>query len=68
MHWWKAKVCLLSLHTRGQQPKDNTYQNVYMVALFVSFGAKSLSSGTKFVRNIDGSPSSSQVGKLFLPN
>jgi hypothetical protein len=43
-------------------------QNVYMVALFGSFGAKSLSDGGKLVHNIYGNPNSPQVNKLFFLN
>jgi hypothetical protein len=43
LHWWKAKVCHLGLYTGGQSLKGKTVQNAYMVALFVSFGAKSSS-------------------------
>jgi hypothetical protein len=40
--WLRAKVCSLGLYTIGQWSKDNTFQNVYMAALFGNFGAKSL--------------------------
>jgi hypothetical protein len=46
--WWRVKVCPLALHIGGQSSKDNTLQNAYMVAFFVSFGAKSFSSQQKF--------------------
>jgi hypothetical protein len=39
-----------------------------MAALFGSFGAKSLSSGGKFVCNIYGNPNSPQADKLFFLN
>jgi hypothetical protein len=45
----RAKVCPLSLHTKGQQPKDNVCQNAFVIAVFVRFGVKSLASGQKFV-------------------
>jgi hypothetical protein len=37
---------------------DKGLQNVYMAALFGSFGAKSLSGGGKLVCNIYGNPNS----------
>jgi hypothetical protein len=48
--WWRAKVCPLSLHTKGQWPTDNGLQNVYMTTLSWSFGEK------RFVRNNNGNP------------
>jgi hypothetical protein len=47
---------VLGLHTEGQRQKDNALQNIYMAALFVSFGAKSLSNGKEFVHNISENP------------
>jgi hypothetical protein len=64
--WWRAKDCLLALHTRGQRPTDNALQNAYMAALFVSFGAKSLSGGGKLVHNIYGNPNSPRADKQFF--
>ena len=40
--WWRRKVCLLGLYTKGHRSKDKTLRNAYMEALFVSFGAKNL--------------------------
>jgi hypothetical protein len=37
---------------------ENALQNVYMAALFVSFGPKSLSGGGKFISNVYGNPNS----------
>jgi hypothetical protein len=37
----------------------NNLKNVYMTTLFVSFGAKSLYSGEKFVQDENGNPNSS---------
>jgi hypothetical protein len=54
------------LHTKGQQPKDNTLQNVHMETLVVSFGTKSLSGGEMFVHNIYGNSNSSLVDKYFF--
>jgi hypothetical protein len=39
-----------------------------MAILFVSFGAKSLASGQKFVHDINENPNSFQEEKLFFPN
>ena len=39
-----------------------------MAILFVSFGAKSLSSGGKFVRKISKNQNCAQKDKLFFPN
>jgi hypothetical protein len=39
-----------------------------MVAVFGSFGAKSLSGGRKLVNNIYGNPNSPRVDKLFFLN
>jgi hypothetical protein len=39
-----------------------------MAILFVSFDAKSLSTGEKFVQNIYGNPNSSQDKKLSFQN
>jgi hypothetical protein len=36
--------------------KANELQNAYMVALFGSFGSKSLSGGGKLIHNIYGNP------------
>jgi hypothetical protein len=47
---------------------DKGLQNVYMAALFGSFGAKSLSSGGKLVRNVYGIPNSPQADKLSFLN
>jgi hypothetical protein len=47
---------------------DKGLQNVYMVVLIGSFGAKSLSSGGKLVRNIYGNPNSPRADKLFFLN
>jgi hypothetical protein len=47
---------------------DKGLQNVYMVALFGSFGAKSLFSGGKLVHNIYGNPNSHRADKLFFLN
>jgi hypothetical protein len=47
---------------------DKGLQNVYMVALFGSFGAKSLSGGEKLVHNIYGNPNSPRANKLFFLN
>jgi hypothetical protein len=65
---WRAKVCPLDLYTRLQKLKDNSLQNVYMVAFFVSFDTKSLSTRRKFVQNIYGNPNSSQDKKLSFQN
>jgi hypothetical protein len=35
--WWRAKVCMFCLHTKGQQQINNALQNAYMIVLFVSF-------------------------------
>jgi hypothetical protein len=48
--------------------KDNGLHNAYMVALFVRFGAKSLSNVEKFVQDKNGNPNYLLVDKLFLPN
>jgi hypothetical protein len=45
---------------------DMGLQNIYMVVLFGSFGAKSLSGGKKLVRNIYGNPNSHRVDKFFF--
>jgi hypothetical protein len=37
--------CLLGLHTRGQQLKDSTLQNLYMALIFMSFDFKNLDGG-----------------------
>jgi hypothetical protein len=39
-----------------------------MAALFVSFGAKSLANGGKFVHDINGNPKLSQEYKIFFSN
>jgi hypothetical protein len=64
----ETKVCLLGLLTKGQQPKDNALQNVYMAALFVSFGGKCLSDGRIFVQDIYGKPNSPWANKILFPN
>jgi hypothetical protein len=46
----------------------NALQNIYMAIILVSFGAKSLFGGGKFVYNIYGNPNCPQVDKLFFPN
>jgi hypothetical protein len=47
---------------------DKGLQNVYMAALFGSFGAKSLSNRGKLVHNIYGNPNSPRADKLFFLN
>jgi hypothetical protein len=37
----------MGLHTRGQWPTDDVFQNAYVIALFVGFGTKSLAGGEK---------------------
>jgi hypothetical protein len=39
-----------------------------MTTLFVSFGAKSLSNGAKFIQDENGNPNSPQEDKLSFPN
>jgi hypothetical protein len=39
--------------------KANSVQNVYMTTFFVSFGAKSLFDGRKFIQDKNGNPNSS---------
>jgi hypothetical protein len=54
----------LGLRTSSRLPKNNTLQNVYMIALFVSFGTKTLYWGGKLVHNISlGLCTSSQLPK-----
>jgi hypothetical protein len=38
---FRIKVYPLGLHTKGQQPIDDAFQNAYIATPFVSFGAKS---------------------------
>jgi hypothetical protein len=52
--WWRAKVCLLDLYTRGHCPKENTLQIAYMAVLFENFGTKSSSSQQEFGQNKNG--------------
>jgi hypothetical protein len=61
--WWRAKVCLLGLHTKDQKPPKCLGGST-----FVSFGTKSLSGGRKFLQDIDGNPNSPFVDKLFFRN
>jgi hypothetical protein len=35
----------VGLYTRGQWPTNDVFQNAYVIALFVSFGTKSLAGG-----------------------
>jgi hypothetical protein len=67
-NWWRAKICPLGLHTIGQLPKENSLQNAYMAAFFVSFSAKSLFNGGTFICNIYGNPNFPQANKLFFLN
>ena len=46
---------------------DNGLQNIYMIAFFGSFGAKSLLGRGKFVCNVNGNLNSLWVNKLFFP-
>jgi hypothetical protein len=55
-------------NTRSQRPTDKDLQNVYMAALFGSFGTKSLSDGWKLDCNIYGNPNSCRADKLFFLN
>jgi hypothetical protein len=65
---WRVKVCLLNLHTRGQETTNNVLQNAYMAALFGSFGSKSSSCGGKFVHNIPENPNPPRANKLSIQN
>ena len=56
----------LGLHTNGQTPKVKGLQSAYMVALFDTFGAKSLASREEFGCIKNGNPNSSQEVKLFF--
>ena len=55
----------LGLHTSGQTPKVKGLQSAYMVALFGTFGAKSLTSRQEFWSSKSGNPNSSREAKLF---
>jgi hypothetical protein len=50
------------------EANSNNLQNAYVAALFVSFDAKSLSNGRKFIQDKNGNPNSPQANKLFFPN
>lgn len=50
------------------EANSNNFQNVYVVALFASFDAKSLYNGRKFIEDKNGNPNSPQTNKLFFPN
>jgi hypothetical protein len=52
----------------SQWAKDNDLQNVYMGALFGSFGTKSLSRGRKFVHDIYENPNFPWEDKFFFLN
>jgi hypothetical protein len=48
---------------------DNTLQNVYILALLMNFGIKSLADGGKFVQDKNGDLNSPQANKpFFFPN
>jgi hypothetical protein len=63
---WRAKVCLLDLHTRGQCPKENILQNAYMATLLVNFGAKSFPFQQKFGQDKNGIPNYGQEEDFFF--
>jgi hypothetical protein len=67
-NWWRGKVCPLDLHVRCQWPKGNGLQNTYIAEIFVSFGARKLYSGGKFIQNKNGNPNSPQEVYFFFLN
>jgi hypothetical protein len=54
---------ILSIGRSYKRPTTNSLQNVFMVMLFGSFVAKSLSTRRKFIHNINGNPNSLQGDK-----
>jgi hypothetical protein len=66
--WWKMYGKRLFFENLEVRDVDKGLQNVYMAALFGSFGAKILSSGGKIVHNIYGNPNSCRADKLFFLN
>jgi hypothetical protein len=69
--WERTKanrsIFYLGLHTRGQRPTDDAFQNVDMATLFVSFGINYSGSGREFVQDKDENSNSFQVDKFFFP-
>ena len=64
---WLVESKTLSARPSHYKAMDG-FQNAYMVALFGSFGAKSLSGWGKLVCNVYGNPNSPRVDNLFFLN